>query len=72
MNAKLVDSGARRYVVGNVEQFDQKNEMFGRQLKVLRGGSWNSNLDLARAALRGKALPDQRQNYIGFRCVRQP
>ncbi len=51
---------------------DQKNEMFGRQFKVLRGGSWNSNLDLARAALRGKALPDQRQNYIGFRCVRQP
>jgi reductive dehalogenase len=30
MKAKFVDTGARRYVVGNVTQFDQKNEMFCR------------------------------------------
>jgi len=47
------------------------NEMFGQTLKVVRGGSWNSNMDLARTAIRGKALPKQRQNYIGFRCVMQ-
>lgn len=32
MNTKFADSGARRYVVGDVEQFDQKNEMFCRPL----------------------------------------
>ena len=32
MKPEFVDSGARRYVVGNVEQFDQKNEMFCRPL----------------------------------------
>jgi len=32
MATKYVDIGARRYVVGNVEQFDQKNEMFCRPL----------------------------------------
>jgi len=50
---------------------ENTNEMFGQTLKVVRGGSWNSNMDLARAAIRGKALPKQKQNYIGFRCVMQ-
>lgn len=49
-----------------------KNEMFGQTFKVLRGGSWNSNMDLARTAIRGKAFPKQQQKYIGFRCVVQP
>ncbi len=48
-----------------------KSEMFGETLKVMRGGSWNSNMDLARTAIRGKALPDQRQSYIGFRCIKR-
>jgi hypothetical protein len=30
MWVKFVDTGARRYVAGTVEQFDQKNEMFCR------------------------------------------
>ena len=47
------------------------NDMFGQTLKVVRGGSWNSNMDLARTGIRGKALPRQQQNYIGFRCVIQ-
>ena len=45
------------------------NDTYGQTLKVVRGGSWNSNMDLARTAIRGKALPEQQQNYIGFRCV---
>ena len=45
------------------------NDMYGQTLKVVRGGSWNSNMDLARTAVRGKALPEQQQNYLGFRCV---
>ena len=32
MGVKFVDTGARRYVAGTVEQFDQKNEMFCRPL----------------------------------------
>ncbi len=48
------------------------NDMFGKTLKVIRGGSWKANMDLARSAVRGKAMPDQRQYYIGFRCVKQP
>ncbi len=46
-----------------------ENENYGQKYKVIKGGSWNSNMDLARAALRGKALPEQQQNYIGFRCA---
>jgi formylglycine-generating enzyme required for sulfatase activity len=49
---------------------NQENEMYGELLKVIKGGSWQSNMDLARSAIRGKAIPDQPQNYIGFRCVR--
>ncbi len=45
------------------------NEFYGEKFKVMKGGSWNSNLDLARLAVRGKAFPEQKKNYIGFRCV---
>jgi len=49
---------------------EQKNDLFGKKLKVTKGGSWAANMDLARSALRGKMLPDQRQNYLGFRCAK--
>jgi len=49
---------------------DTKSGLFGEKFKVAKGGSWFSNMDLARTALRGKMLPDQRQNYIGFRCAK--
>ena len=45
------------------------NDFYGEKFKVIKGGSWYSNLDLARPAVRGKAFPDQKKNYIGFRCV---
>ena len=45
------------------------NDLYGQRFKVIKGGSWDSNLDLARPAIRGKATPDQKKNYIGFRCV---
>ena len=45
------------------------NKFYGERFKVIKGGSWDSNLDLARPAVRGKALPDSKKNYIGFRCV---
>jgi len=45
------------------------NDLYGEKFKVIKGGSWDSNLDLARPAVRGKSFPDQKKNYIGFRCV---
>ena len=41
---------------------------FGR---LLRGGSWNYDVILARAANRAQAYMDSRDD-IGFRCVRSP
>lgn len=49
---------------------DQKSDLFGEKFKVTKGGSWASNMDLARSALRGKMLLDRRQNYLGFRCAK--
>ncbi len=46
------------------------NDLYGKTYKVIKGGSWFSNLDLARVSVRGKNLPNRRQNYIGFRCVK--
>ncbi len=47
-----------------------KSDLYGERFKVMKGGSWFSNLDLARITVRGKALPNQKMNYIGFRCAR--
>ena len=46
------------------------NDFYGEQFRVIKGGSWFSNMDLARIAVRGKSLPDRRNNYIGFRCAK--
>jgi|APSaa5957512535_1039671.scaffolds.fasta_scaffold00092_26 formylglycine-generating enzyme required for sulfatase activity len=48
---------------------EHDSEFYGEKFKVIKGGSWNSNLDLARPAVRGKAIPGDKKNYIGFRCV---
>jgi serine/threonine protein kinase/formylglycine-generating enzyme required for sulfatase activity len=37
--------------------------------RVIRGGSWNSNIASARAASRAGASPDERYFDIGFRCA---
>ncbi len=47
-----------------------KNDMYGQTYKVIKGGSWNSNNDLARSAVRGKVLPEQELHYVGFRCAK--
>lgn len=50
---------------------EHPNELFGKTFRVIKGGSWFSNIDLARTGTRGKARPDQRFNYVGFRCMRE-
>jgi toxoflavin biosynthesis protein ToxD len=46
------------------------NDFYGKQFRVIKGGSWFSNMDLARITVRGKSLPDRRNNYLGFRCAK--
>ena len=46
------------------------NDFYGKQFKIIKGGSWFSNMDLARIPVRGKSLPNRRSNYIGFRCAK--
>jgi|GEM_PF-6631294 len=38
--------------------------------RVFRGGSWNSNARLVRAASRSRNAPDYHDDYLGFRCAR--
>lgn len=44
-------------------------ESMGRLL-VIRGGSWGDGNSIIRPAYRGKAAPDYRDEYTGFRCGR--
>ena len=46
-----------------------KGAYSGPGRRVLRGGSWNSLQDYARAAARGSRHPDDRNNRYGFRVV---
>ena len=39
-------------------------------MRVLRGGSFNNDTRNLRAANRNRNAPDNRNNNIGFRCVR--
>lgn len=43
---------------------------FGTEYKVLRGGSWATASDVARATFRNWDYPIRRQIFTGFRCAR--
>jgi len=62
MKAKYVDNGARRYVVGTLEPFDQKNEMFCRPLwdeKMLDLGKQFYMTEVPPRNKAGRRLKDQ-------------
>jgi len=40
------------------------------EAKVMRGGSWNYIADFQQVAMRNRAKPELKANYIGFRCVK--
>ncbi|TAF11300.1 MAG: hypothetical protein EAZ77_01080 [Nostocales cyanobacterium] len=40
-----------------------------RQLRLLRGGSWNNNARNCRSANRNRNARDNRNNNLGFRVV---
>jgi len=57
MKVNLVDKGADRYVVGKVEQFDQKSEMFSRPF-------WDSSVKhLGQKFYFEKVLPREKPGY---------
>ncbi len=45
---------------------------FGKQYRVLRGGSFATRTTVARTTTRNWDLPERRQIFAGFRCVRAP
>jgi hypothetical protein len=57
MKARFAEQGASRYVVGEVSQFDQKNEMFCRPL-------WDeAQLDLANKFYMTEVPPKDKPGY---------
>jgi len=52
---------------GNVWEWTASD--YDKNTKVLRGGSWSSNADNVRAAVRGSYVPVTRDGDLGFRCV---
>ena len=42
------------------------------EMRILRGGSWDSGMSDVRTARRHAALPDLRDNQTGFRCSKTP
>jgi len=57
MKVNFVDRGASRYIVGEVERFDQKNDMFKRLL-------WDPKMmDLGRKFHKGEVMPRDKPGY---------
>jgi formylglycine-generating enzyme required for sulfatase activity len=49
-----------------------RHEVFNRERRVYRGGSWNTFSKYLRCANREHTSPDMRWVYVGFRCVQDP
>ncbi|MFN0101135.1 MAG: SUMF1/EgtB/PvdO family nonheme iron enzyme [Bryobacteraceae bacterium] len=56
--------------LGNVWEWCEDRFEAGSEERVVRGGSWSSLLEYVRASFRYRVVPGNRDNYIGFRCVR--
>ena len=54
--------------------WERTNSLYrkGSDSRVLRGGSWHHDRDVARAAFRARDDPIYRVNIIGYRLVRRP
>lgn len=50
--------------------YDRDGDEYDRIARVLRGGSWYNYRGNARSAIRGRSLPGDRSDDVGFRVVR--
>ena len=57
-------------MAGNVWEWTESFWVEDQPNRVLRGGSWSYNLDIAACACRGGYYPHDRGNYVGFCCAR--
>ncbi len=51
---------------------DGREDLKAKGSRVLRGGSWLNTAAYARTSLRGRAGPDDRYDFLGFRCAKTP
>jgi formylglycine-generating enzyme required for sulfatase activity len=51
------------------EESDGRNNNEGRNVRVVRGGSWHDDRDIVRCARRRNLGPGNRKRTVGFRCV---
>ncbi len=51
---------------------DGRENLSASGSRVLRGGSWNNNVDYLRTTIRIGYSPVSTANYLGFRCARSP
>jgi formylglycine-generating enzyme required for sulfatase activity len=56
-------------LAGNVWEWCRNRYAVDEESRVLRGGSWGSNLGGARAGFRDRFHPDDRYDAVGFRVV---
>jgi len=57
-------------MAGNVWEWTSSKYESGHSLRVLRGGSWGLNPNIARCTFRFRITPDYRDSNVGFRCAR--
>lgn len=51
---------------------DGRNDLKGKGIRMVRGGSWYNYNNDVRAAIRVDLIPDVRYNDVGFRCASTP
>jgi formylglycine-generating enzyme required for sulfatase activity len=83
----IYEAGASPYglldMAGNVSEWcdawfeaypgsQAQHEDFGRQYRVVRGGSWTVNRDFLRCAFRDRDDPENWSINVGFRCASTP
>jgi len=57
-------------MAGNVWEWTASLYTTGQDWRVLRGGCWYYDRDLAACAFRDFEFPNVRDNFVGFRCAR--
>ncbi len=57
-------------MAGNVWEWTEPDQEAEKGIKMLRGGSWYIDREVARCAFRVRFDPDDWDDFVGFRCAR--